>query len=340
MSTKAFFWLVIVTLVVGVGIGAVIVFVVALGDGEADRASQTSLSAPSTSRTLPQAPGQPGQQSLDQIREGTQPGEASPGELGQLRQQPQSQAGQGGLGSGAIGEDRLMGTIEMIEGNVVTLNTPQGLFQAITAADTTIRMFSQGTAADLEAGIRVTVNGQRAEDGTVEARSISILPEGTEGFFGPGFAGRLGQNPDGQNQFAQLRQRIQSGEITQGELAELRQQAQRRFGQGSFGGDGQRVPGGGGLGGGLAGRASLTGTIDKIDGATVTVNTPQGPLEINVDEETIIQTFAEGTLEDLQAGMRVTVIGQSNEDGKILARSILMVPERFGSFQEGGAIGR
>ena len=223
---------------------------------------------------------------------------------------------------------------------MVTFNTPRGLLHANTAADTTIQIFSQGEAADLKVGTRVTVIGQRGEDGTVEARAISILSEGAVGFFGPGFAGPLGQNPDGQNQLAQLRQRIQSGEITQEELGEFRQQARRRFGQGSFGGDGQGVPGRGGLGGGLAGRASLTGTIDKIDGATVMVNTPQGPLETKVDEETIIQTFAEGTLEDLQAGMRVIVIGQNSEDGNILARSILMVPERFGSFQEGGAIGR
>ena len=93
------------------------------------------------------------------FRRENQSGETSPAELGQLGQQPQGQAGQGGLESGAIEGDSLTGTIEKIEGDTVTLNTPQGLLQVITAADTTIQMFSQGTAADLDAGVRVTVIG-------------------------------------------------------------------------------------------------------------------------------------------------------------------------------------
>ncbi len=325
MSTKSFFWLVAGTLVVGVGIGAAISVVVALGDGAAVGTGQTNIPAQSTSGAIPQSPDRVGPPSPDQLQEENQSGETSPAELGQRGQQPQGQAGQGGLESGAIEGDSLTGTIEKIEGDTVTLNTPQGLLQAITAADTTIQMFSQGTATDLDAGVRVTVIGQRGEDGTVEARSISVIPEGAEGLFGLGFAGRLGQNTDGQDLLAQFRERVQSGEITQEELEGLRQQGQRRFGQGAtggqrqfgqqgpggqaFGGDGQSVPGGRGLEGDLSGRFSLTGTIENIEGTTMTVNTPQGPLEAELDNETIIQVFSEGIVEDLQAGMRVTVTG-------------------------------
>ena len=212
MSTKSFFWLVAGTLVVGVGIGAAISVVVALGDGAAVGTGQTSIPAQSTSGAILQSPDRVGPPSPDQLQEENQSGETSPAELGQLGQQPQGQAGQGGLESGAIEGDSLTGTIEKIEGDTVTLNTPQGLLQAITAADTTIQMFSQGTAADLDAGVRVTVIGQRGEDGMVEARSISVIPEGAEGLFGLGFAGRLGQNTDGQDLLAQFRERVQSGE--------------------------------------------------------------------------------------------------------------------------------
>lgn len=306
MSTKSFFWLVAGTLVVGVGIGAAISVVVALGDGAAVGTGQTSIPAQSTLGAIPQSPDRVGPPSPDQLQEENQSGETSPAELGQLGQQPQGQAGQGGLESGAIEGDSLTGTIEKIEGDTVTLNTPQGLLQAITAADTTIQMFSQGTAADLDAGVRVTVIGQRGEDGTVEARSISVIPESAEGLFGLGFAGRLGQNTDGQDLLAQFRERVQSGEITQEELEGLRQQGP---GGQAFGGDGQSVPGGRGLEGDLSGRFSLTGTIENIEGTTMTVNTPQGPLEAELDNETIIQVFSEGIVEDLQAGMRVTVTG-------------------------------
>lgn len=72
----------------------------------------------------------------------------------------------------------------------------------------------------------------------------------------------------------------------------------------------------------------------------MTVNTPQGPLQATVGAGTTIQKSAPGTLEDLEAGVRVTVIGQRSEEGTILASSILMVPERFGDSPERGTFGR
>ena len=129
------------------------------------------------------------------------------------------------------------------------------------------------------------------------------------------------QQPDGADAASLdlLRQRIQSGDATPEELAQLRQQfqGQGQFGGGGFGGG---RPGGGGFGQGL------TGTIDAVDGNVITVDTPQGPLQATVTDETTIQTFSVGTLEDLLQGVRVTVIGQS-EGGTVEARSILLLPE-------------
>jgi hypothetical protein len=45
-------------------------------------------------------------------------------------------------------------------------------------------MSVQGALEDLGEGQRVTVIGQRGEDGTVRARSIVIIPEDVEGFLG------------------------------------------------------------------------------------------------------------------------------------------------------------
>ncbi|MBI2865970.1 MAG: hypothetical protein HYX99_01240, partial [Chloroflexi bacterium] len=39
---------------------------------------------------------------------------------------------------------------------------------------------------DLTVGLRVTVTGQRGEDGTVIARSILVTPEGSDSLFGGG----------------------------------------------------------------------------------------------------------------------------------------------------------
>ena len=125
-----------------------------------------------------------------------------------------------------------------------------------------------------------------------------------------------------------LRQRIQSGDATPEELAQLRQQLQ---GRGQFGGGGF---GGGRLGGGGLG-PGLTGTIDAVDGNVITVDTPQGPLQATVIDETAIQLFSEGSLADLLEGSRVTVIGQ-REDGAVAASAVLLLPEEGEGFFGGG----
>ena len=120
------------------------------------------------------------------------------------------------------------------------------------------------------------------------------------------------QSPSGQispEQLEQFRQRIQSGEFNPQDLDQ--------FGQGQFG---QR----------FAGRAGLTGTVETIEGNTVTINTSQGPLQATIGGETTIQMFTEGGLEDLTMGLQVTVVGQRGEDGTVAARSILITPEGLG----------
>ncbi|GEM_PF-1539440 len=130
---------------------------------------------------------------------------------------------------------------------------------------------------------------------------------------------------------SQLRQRFQSGEIAPEDLSQLREQSQSgeanpeeqsqfrpRFGQGS------------------GGQGGLTGTINMVDGDTVTVDTPQGVLQATIDDETVIQKIAVGEPEDLQEGVRVTVIGQSGEDGPVDASLILITPEGASGLFDGG----
>jgi hypothetical protein len=83
----------------------------------------------------------------------------------------------------------LSGAIEGIDDDTVTVSTSQGPLQATIGEDTAIQMFVQGTLADLHTGLTVTVIGQPGEDGTVEAQSVVIIPEGGAGFFGGGRPG-------------------------------------------------------------------------------------------------------------------------------------------------------
>ena len=79
----------------------------------------------------------------------------------------------------------------------------------------------------------------------------------------------------------------------------------------------------------------MTGTIERVEGNFVTLNTPQGPLKVTIGEDTAIQMFAEGTLSDLLMGARITVTGELGEDGTVVATSILLVPEGGDGFSGG-----
>jgi len=103
-------------------------------------------------------------------------------------------------------------------------------------------------------------------------------------------------------------------QLTQEQIDQMRQ----RF----LGQDGQATDGGG-----FAGQGGLTGVIQQTEGDTITVNTPQGPLQVDISEDTTIQKTVEGTPDDLQEGTNVTVVGQRNEDGTTEASSIVIVPE-------------
>ena len=141
----------------------------------------------------------------------------------------------------------------------------------------------------------------------------------------------------GQLSLAQLQEQLGSGQLTQEDLAQLRQQfggQTRQGGTGSFRGG----FGGGGFAGGFAG-AGLTGAIESIQDGTLTVNTAQGPLQASIGPDTVIRTLAEISPDDLTTGMQVTITGERGEDGIIRAVSITLVPEGE-AFPLGGFGGR
>lgn len=196
MNTKSFVTLVIAILVLGGSLGGAFVGGIALGKNQEDDVALNSASTQLPSGTDQQASGQLTQEQLDQFRQQIQSGEFDPENRDQLRQQFQDQFGQGGPdGLGFGGAGGLTGTIEGIEGDTITINTAQGPLLATIGADTTIQIFVEGTLTDLENGIQVTVRGQRGEDGTVEATSITVTPEGLGGLFGgPLFEGQRRPN--------------------------------------------------------------------------------------------------------------------------------------------------
>ena len=97
----------------------------------------------------------------------------------------------------------------------------------------------------------------------------------------------------------------------------------------------EQLGGGGGIGGG-AGFGLQVGTVEAVDGTTITLNTQQGPLEVTVGDETNIQMTTEVPMSDLETGMTVTVTGERGEDGVFSAGNIVVVPEGFEGLPFGG----
>ncbi len=324
MSARAFSILIIGVLALGLVVGGGLVAATSLG-GDKEEEAPATLTAPqfrSSGQTA--SAGITDSQSLDQLREQIQSGEATPDDLAQFRQQLQGQFGQGGGGLGGA----LTGAVQSVSGNTVAIDTSEGSLQATVGEDTTIQETVEVALGDLTLGTRVNVGGARGEDGTFQAQTIVAVPEGQQG-------------PGG---FA-------AGEISQEDLDQFRQQFQGQFGQGggseAFGGGGAR--GGGGFGGRTAGGGGLSGTLESVDQDVITINTDQGPLPVAIGEDTTIRKTVEVALADLTEGTRVTVLGARSESGDVEARSIIIVPEGqddgFGGgfgrgFRGGGGFGQ
>lgn len=70
-----------------------------------------------------------------------------------------------------------------------------------------------------------------------------------------------------------------------------------------------------------------SGTLTKIDGNTLTLNTQQGQTIVNISSNTVIQKTVSGSLADLQTGQILTVIGTADASGNIAASSIALRPQ-------------
>jgi len=76
----------------------------------------------------------------------------------------------GFFGGGATGQ------IKSIEGNVITLSTPQNVTIVNLSGSTQIEKTGSGTISDLTPGQQVLVTGQRDANGNIAAATILIMP--------------------------------------------------------------------------------------------------------------------------------------------------------------------
>jgi hypothetical protein len=86
--------------------------------------------------------------------------------------------GQGGPGQGGGGfRGGTAGTIDRVEGNTIYVKMPDGSEAKVSTSDKTkVETTVEGKMSDLTPGTSVVVQGQRSEDGSVSAETITKRP--------------------------------------------------------------------------------------------------------------------------------------------------------------------
>jgi len=93
-----------------------------------------------------------------------------------------------GQGNATTGLGATVGTVEKVEGNIVTLNTSTGTTVLVDIGNSTsIQKMAEGSLADISAGVNIAVSGSKNADGSIQARNITITS--TSGFTLPPFGG-------------------------------------------------------------------------------------------------------------------------------------------------------
>lgn len=71
----------------------------------------------------------------------------------------------------------VVGTVDSVAGNAITVTTTQGTATKVTLNEKTpVQRTVAGSVSDLKAGDRVMVTGERGDDGNVTASAVQILP--------------------------------------------------------------------------------------------------------------------------------------------------------------------
>ena len=181
--TKPFMFLLALAVVLGVSLGGAFAGGVAFGKSQGEETTANLGGGPTLGS--PQQPmSQSGQGQAGRFQQGSHRDQFGREGANPSSGQTQTQRSRDGSGQGFSGRGGPAGTIEKIEGDTLTITTPRGPVQATLKKDTAFGKLSEGTKDDLQVGTRVMVMGQRSEDGSVEANSIIVTPEGVEGIFG------------------------------------------------------------------------------------------------------------------------------------------------------------
>jgi hypothetical protein len=174
LMTKPFLFLVGVVAVLGVGLGLAFIGGLAVGAGRAEATTPVQVS-PAFSPGGSQSGGAGQSAALQQRIQGAGSIDQSAAGPGRQFQRPDEAMPPLDFMAGRAG---LMGTVTGIDGDILTIETSQGMVLAVIGENTSITRIDPATAADLEDGLAVRVMVREADSETRVALSITIVPEG------------------------------------------------------------------------------------------------------------------------------------------------------------------
>ncbi len=366
MTSKAFFWAAVLAVILGGALGGILIVV--LDGGEEEMPVVAGLAGPSGDG--------PDLERLGELASRIESGEADAEDLEELEEivselpdglSPAAVAG--GTPGGVVGGNagRMIGMVESFEGGVLAVNSPIGPLEATVGDETVITAIAESevTLDDLTVGLRVTLQGERNEEGVLEATGITVVPEdlsiplrgqfaGGQGF-PQGFAGLAGAPPGlSEQEMAALSAQAaimaaQAGRggrnvtvESPGEGVTIITETRPLTGDGA--GDAPDGPPAGVLA--IPGRtdafsfqspgqpgdgagASLTGVLEAVEGGFVELTTGRGSIRAAIGDDTTIKIFSEveASLDDLTPGVQIVISGEPGDVGSLQATSITVLPE-------------
>lgn len=198
-------------------------------------------------------------------------------------------------GAGSPGAGRMTGVVAAnVTGKVARIDGPMlvvegpnnSVVSVATSGSTLFTKLVTGTMADLKVNDFVAVQGDRANESTVTARTITTTsPQNLAGNPGAGLPGAVGGTPA----------------------------AMRPGGAGGVGMSGMGMGSGG----------DLVGRITQMDGAILTLTTLNNmTITVNTTATTKVQSTQTTSLQEIRAGDTLIVVGERTGDNAVSARLV------------------
>jgi RNase P/RNase MRP subunit p29 len=245
----------------------------------------------------------------------------------------------------------LRGTVTVIEGATLVIATPQGEQSVLTNEKTVFLVpgVEAATLADVTLGDYVVVRARPAEDGTLLATAVMVVPAGQQGDVvlrglvtaveGTTLTVRTRRQRD----IAVLTDEqtlfhvpgLEDPTVADVQVGRIVLALGRLEGDESFRAAGVFV-----VSGAVVRRHVVHGKVTAVDGQALTVNTPRGKQRVLTDENTRLRMpgvenpvrsaeRSRRSLADVVPGVWIIAVGRRNEDGSLQARGILAISERL-----------